>query len=132
MNNRSKLRIFTIITSVLLIAIFGQITNAMTRSCARVDANSPYWLAVRQQYDTSYVPPTAQTTSSQTVDANAPAWLAVRQQYEIGFVPSIDPTFKPIVDANSPEWLAVRQQYETTYLPPQAASAEVESQECLG
>ena len=101
-----------ILFSVFFLAI--SMVSAMNRTCSisTVDANSPEWLAVRQQYEPGYLPPQSDDTTSQTVDANSGIWLATRQQYEPGYQPP------RIADANSPEWLAVRQQYETSYLPP--------------
>ena len=101
---------------------------AMNRTCSAssVDANSPEWLAVRQQYETAYVPPQLDNLTSYTVDANSGIWLTTRQQYETSYEPP------HLVDANSLEWLAVRQQYETTYVPLQVATVEdTVHQECL-
>lgn len=119
------------LTTVIFFSVFFlavSIVAAMDRSCgiSTVDANSPEWLAVRQQYEPGYVPPQLDDTTSLTVDANSGIWLAIRQQYETTYVPP------HIVDANSPKWLAVRQQYETTYVPPQIVTVDNDPhQECL-
>ena len=46
-----------ILFSVFFLAI--SMVSAMNRTCSisTVNANSPEWLAVRQQYETSYLPP---------------------------------------------------------------------------